>query len=240
MLAWLELKHRYRRSLLGPLWVTLSTAAFILGMGSLYDVLFGQMRAHYIHYVGIGLVIWLFIAGLINDGCQTFISAEGFLKQTRLPVSVHAQLVVCRNFLVFLHNFVIVLALSAYFRPTWHWTVITVLPGIFLIAMNGFAWALLLGLLSARFRDIPQTVASLVQLMFFVTPIFWRPEMLAGQQWVVKFNPAFHLIELVRSPLLGEPVPAESWLVALATTVGCWTLAVMVLAHLRARVAYWV
>lgn len=239
MLAWLEIKHRYRRSLLGPLWLTLSTALFIAGMGSLYGVLFGQSRAQYIHYLSVGLVVWLFIAGLINDACQTFIGAEGFVRQTRLPLSVHALRVVCRNVLVLLHNFVIVIAVSAYFRPAWDWGLLTVPAGILVIAVNGLAWSLLLGLTSARYRDIPQIIASLVQLLFFITPIFWRPEMLTDHQWVAHWNPIFHLIEIVRAPVLGNAVPAESWGIAFAMTGAIWLIAFGLFARFRTRIAYW-
>jgi ABC-type polysaccharide/polyol phosphate export permease len=239
MLAWLEIKHRYRRSLLGPLWLTISTALFIAGMGSLYGVLLGQSKSQYIHYLSVGLVVWLFIAGLIADGCQTFIAAEGFVKQTRLPLTVHALRVVCRNVLVLMHNFIIVVIVSAYFRPDWGWGLLTAPAGVFVIALNGLAWALLLGLTSARFRDIPQIVASLVQLLFFVTPIFWRPDMLADHRWVAQWNPVFHLIEIVRAPILGDAVPVESWCIALGVTVLGWLFAFAAFARYRARIAYW-
>ncbi len=239
MLAWLEIKHRYRRSLLGPLWLTISTALFIGGMGSLYGTLLGQSRSHYIHYLAIGLVVWIFIAGLINDGCQAFIAAEGFIKQTSLPLTVHALRVVWRNFLILAHNFIIIILVSAYFMPSWDWGLLTAPAGILLIALNGLALSLLLGLLSARFRDIPQIVASLVQLLFFVTPIFWRPEMLATHQWVAEWNPVFHFIELVRAPILGNAVPIDSWRVALTVTVLVWFVTLTVFARFRARIAYW-
>ena len=239
MLAWLEIKHRYRRSLLGPLWLTISTALFIGGMGSLYGVLLGQPRSHYIHYLAVGLVVWIFIAGLITDGCQTFIAAEGFIRQTKLPLTVHALRVVWRNILILAHNFIIVILVSAYFLPSWNWGLMTAPAGVLVIALNGLALGLLLGLLSARFRDIPQIVASLVQLLFFVTPIFWRPEMLTTHQWVADWNPIFHLIELVRAPILGSPVPAASWEGALVVTVLGWLVTFAVFARFRARIAYW-
>jgi ABC-type polysaccharide/polyol phosphate export permease len=239
MLAWLEIRHRYRRSLLGPLWLTISTALFIAGMGSLYGVLLDQSRSQYIHYLAVGMVVWIFIAGMINDGCQSFIAAEGFIKQTRLPLTVYALRVVWRNFLVLAHNFIIIVLVSAYFMPPWNWGLLTAPAGVLLSALNGLALSLLLGLLSARFRDVPQIVASLVQLLFFVTPIFWRPQMLTSHQWVVDWNPVFHFIELVRAPIMGNAVPLESWTVALAVSALNWFVTLAVFARFRARIAYW-
>ena len=239
MLAWLEIKHRYRRSLLGPLWLTLSTAVFIGGMGSLYGMLFGQSRAPYIHYLAVGVVVWIYIAGLINDGCQTFIAAEGLIKQTKLPLTVYALRVVWRNFLIFAHNFIIIVVVSAYFMPEWDWGLLTSAAGIVLIALNGLALSLSLGLTSARFRDIPQIVASIVQLLFFITPIFWRPAMLTAHPWIADWNPIFHFVELVRAPILGGPIPVDSWLIALTLTVLTWVIAFGLFARFRARIAYW-
>ena len=239
MLAWQEIKQRYRRSVLGPLWLTISTALFIAGMGPLYGALMGQRPAQYIHYLAVGFVIWLFIAGLIIEGCQTFIAAEGFIKQTQLPLTVHALRVVWRNVLGLAHNFIIVILVSLWFMPPWNWGILTVPAGIFVIALNGLSLCLLLGLLSARFRDVPQIVSSLVQLLFFVTPIFWLPEMLTVHRWVADYNPIFHLIELVRAPMLGNPFPAASWLVAIGVTVLGWLVTLMFFARYRARIAYW-
>lgn len=239
MLAWQEIKQRYRRSVLGPFWLTISTALFIAGMGPLYGVLLGQPLSQYMHFLAVGFVVWIFISGLITDGCQAFIAAEGYIKQTKLPLTVHALRVVWRNVLILAHNFIIVVLVSAYFMPSWNWGLLTVPAGVFVIAVNGLWLVLLLGLLSARFRDVPQIVTSLVQLLFFVTPIFWRPEMLTAGKWVTDWNPVFHLIELVRAPILGNPVPAGSWLFIMVMTASGWVVAIAFFARFRARIAYW-
>jgi len=238
-LAWQEIKQRYRRSVLGPFWLTISTVLFIAGIGPLYGALLGQPPSQYIHYLAVGFIVWIFISSLITEGCQTFIAAEGFIKQTKLPLTVHALRVVWRSVLILAHNFIIVILVSAYFLPPWNWAMLTVPAGVFVIALNGLWLCLLLGLLSARFRDIPQIVTSLVQLLFFVTPIFWRPEMLTTNKWVTDWNPIFHLIELVRAPILGNPVPASSWLFAMAVTTLGWFIAIAFFARYRARIAYW-
>ena len=206
-LAWQEIKRRYRRSVLGPFWLTISTAIFIAGMGPLYGALMGQQPGRYVHFLAVGFIVWQFIACLITEGCQAFIAAEGFIKQTSLPLTVYAMRVVWRNVLVLAHNLVIVILISAYFVPPWDWGLLSAPAGVLIIAFNGIWLSLLLGLLSARFRDIPQIITSLAQLLFFITPIFWRPEMLSTNRWIADWNPIFHLIELVRAPLLGNPVP---------------------------------
>src|SRR6267378_3103937 len=81
VLAWQEIKQRYRRSVLGPFWLTISTGALVGGMGPLYGRLFGLDISTYFPYLAISFVVWLFLAGIISDACTAFISAEGFIKQ---------------------------------------------------------------------------------------------------------------------------------------------------------------
>src|SRR6185369_5295134 len=129
---------------LGPFWLTISTALFIAGMGPLYGALMGQPASQYIHFLAVGFIFWQFISALITEGCQTFISAEGFIKQTRLPMTVYALRVVWRNVLILAHNFIIVILVTAYFMPRWDWAVLTVPAGVVVIALNGVWIALLL------------------------------------------------------------------------------------------------
>jgi ABC-type polysaccharide/polyol phosphate export permease len=240
MLGWQEIRQRYRRSFLGPFWLTLSTALLVAAMGPIYGQLMGQGTAGYVEYIAIGIVLWQFISSLINEGCQTFIAAEGFLKQTRIPLTVYALGVVWRSLIVLAHNFVIVIAIVGYLSAQFSWQLLFVPLGVLAIAVNGLWLCLLLGSLSARFRDIPQMVASVMQILMFITPIMWRPDMLASGTWVAQWNPLYHFIEIVRAPLLGEATPILSWLAVAAVTGAGALVTLIFFARYRARVAFWV
>ena len=103
-LGWQEIRLRYRRSLLGPFWLTLSTGALIAGMGPLYGKLFGQSLATYFPYLAISFITWTLIASLINECSNAFIAAEGYIKQIKLPLTLHILRVVWKNVLVFAHK----------------------------------------------------------------------------------------------------------------------------------------
>ncbi|MDB5809351.1 MAG: type transporter [Betaproteobacteria bacterium] len=238
-LAWQEIKQRYRRSVLGPFWLTISTALFVAGMGPLYGVLMSQREDEYIYSLAIGFIVWFYIASLITEGCHTFIAADGFVKQTRLPLTVHAMRVVWRNLIVLAHNLVILIPVWAWYQPHLNWSLLSAPFAILIIAVNGIWISLLLGLLSARFRDVPQIVSGLLQLFFFITPILWRSEMLTTYQWILDWNPFFHLIELVRAPLSGRPLPVDSWINVSIMSFAGWGLALACFARYRARIAYW-
>src|SRR5215813_4912720 len=89
MLGWQEIRQRYRRSLLGPFWLTMSTGAMIAGMGPLYGRLLNQPISEYFSYLAIGFVIWILMSTVILESCTVFIAAESFIKQIRLPFTVH-------------------------------------------------------------------------------------------------------------------------------------------------------
>ena len=99
---------------------------------------------------------------------------------------------------------------------------------------------LALGAASARFRDIPPIVASAMQLVFFVTPVIWKPEQLGNWQRWLFVNPLFDLLEIVRAPLLGDPMSASVWIGALVSSLGLIAIAWVFFIHARGRLAFWV
>ena len=240
MLGWQDIRRRYRRSALGPFWLTISTGALIGGMGPLYSRLMNQPLGDYFAYLAIGFVLWILISNLINESCQVFIGAEGFIKQIRLPFTVHIAGLVWRNLIIFSHNLVIVAIVLIFYRPAWNWQVLLMPVGVLLIAINGIWLGLFLGLLCARFRDIPQIVGSLVQVAFFLTPVIWKPHMLGKYEWTVMWNPIFPFLEIVRAPLLGAPVPPAVWAAVILITVSGYAIMLAFFVRFRPRIAYWV
>ena len=90
VLAWSEIKQRYRRSVIGPFWLTLSTAIMIGAMGPLYGRLFGQPLGDYFSYLAVNIIIWQLISTTVNGACTVFTSSESFILQTRFPFSMAA------------------------------------------------------------------------------------------------------------------------------------------------------
>ncbi|MGH8185195.1 MAG: ABC transporter permease [Steroidobacteraceae bacterium] len=169
-----------------------------------------------------------------------FIAAESFIKQIRLPFTVYIAGLVWKHLVIFAHNFVIVAVVLAFYRPNWGWQVLLTPLGVLMIALNGIWVGLFLGLLCARFRDIPQVIGSLVQVAFFLTPVMWKPSMLGKYEWTVAWNPLFPFLEVVRAPLLGATVTAATWITVLLITIAGFALMLAFFARFRQRIAYWV
>lgn len=240
LLGWLEIKQRYRRSVIGPFWLTISYGAMIAGMGPLYGSLLQQDISTYFPYLATGFVVWFLIANLVGDGCNAFIAAEGFIKQLKLPLTVHVLRVVWKNLIIFAHNAVIVVLVLAFYRPQVTWHVLLVPLGVLMVVANGVWFGILFGLLCARFRDIPQVVGSVIQVAFFLTPVMWPPSLLGKYQWAADWNPFFHFLEIIRAPILGHGAARHSWVIVLGVSVLGYLITLFMFSRFRSRVAYWV
>ncbi len=239
-LALQDIRLRYRGSALGPLWLTISTLVMVVAMGFIYARLFQTDTRSYMPYLTVGLIVWQLISTLITDGCQTFTASEAVIQQVPIPFSIHAYRVVCRNFIIFAHSLVLVPIGLAALRIPVGWRAIEAVAGGAVIAVNGVWIAILLGMFSARFRDIPPIVASFVQVAFFVTPVFWPIEALGEYRGIAEYKPLFAAIDVIRAPLLGQATAATSWPVLLAATVVGCAVSFALFARFRSRIAYWV
>ena len=240
LLGWQDVRQRYRRSTLGPFWLTISMGALVGGLGFLYAGLFKIGIADYLPFIAVGFIVWGLVSSLLTDGCAAFISAESIIKQVALPLSIHVYRVLWRNFIILAHNAIIYVIVALLFSVQPGWVGFLALPGLVLLGLNGVWVGLLLGLVSARFRDVPQIVASVVQIAFFLTPIIWKPELLPERALLLDLNPFFHFVEVVRAPLLGQVPGLTSWLAALGVTLGGWLVTLAMYRRFHWRIPYWV
>ena len=239
-LALQDIKLRYRGSVLGPLWLTISTLVMVVAIGVIYGRLFHADIANYLPYLALGLIVWQTFSSIITEACEIFLRERSVIQQVPIPFSIHAYRNVCRNFIVLAHNLVIVPIGLVFFAIPIDWHVLEIIPGLLLLAINGLWISILLGLISARFRDVPPIVASFLQVLFFVTPIFWPVEMLGNWQSIAALSPLFAAIDVVRAPLLGAATVGSSWIVLMIMTIlGC-SVTFAAFARFRTRIAYWI
>jgi len=235
-----DVRLRYRGSVIGPFWITLSLGIMVGAMGLIYAKLFNQDIESYLPFLTSGIIVWTFIAGLVNEGCQTFISMQGVIQAVPLPFSIHAYREVTRNFIILAHNLVILPPVMIFFHVGFSWRLLEVIPALVLLAINGVWVAMLFGIASARFRDVPPIVQTVVSIAFFVTPVFWPAASLGRWQSLAELSPLFAAVDIVRSPLLGHATAAYSWSIMLGITVlGC-SASFLLFSRFYTRIAYWV
>ena len=240
-LGWLDISLRYRGSALGPLWMTLSTAVMVAALGYIYGSLFHMPLATYLPFLSVSLVLWNTGIGAVTaDACTVFVQSESTIRSLRLPHFVQVVRVLVRNLLVMAHSIVVPLAVFVIYGvwPGLH--ALWALPGLALWTLDAAAACMLLGGICARFRDVPQIIASIMQIAFYITPVVWKPDQLGARGWWLPINPFEDLIEVVRAPLLGHAVAPIVWQAACGYSLLLCIIAWALFARSRGRLAFWV
>jgi lipopolysaccharide transport system permease protein len=237
--GWQDIRQRYRRTILGPWWLAISTALLVLILGLLWSEIFHVEVRTFLPFFAIGYVLWAFLSGAINEACVGFTQFEGVIKQRRIPLAALLYRIGVRHAIVFAHNAVIVALIVLWSDVRWTGSTALAVPGMVLFALVTFLALVPVAVVCTRFRDFPQIVGNVLQIAFFATPIMWRPQALENYQWVAEYNPIAHLLAIVRDPLLGSAPEWQSWawsLAVLATTVlaSAWLIG-----RYRHRIAYW-
>lgn len=241
ILGWQEIATRYQRSRVGPFWLTINKGVLITALSLVFGTLFGLETRYFIPYLAIGLILWTFIAATLGDGCSALSDSAGTILHVRIPLSTLVAIVLYRNILILAHNAVIIpLVFLVFLRPVG-WEALLAVPGLFLLWLNLGWMALVLAVVCARFRDVTEIVNNALQVLFYLTPIIWTMELIRDRVEIiwVYLNPFYHLLDIVRAPLLGDPVAGVSWLVAMVMALVGWALALPFFGYFRKRVAYW-
>jgi ABC-type polysaccharide/polyol phosphate export permease len=238
--SWNEVRRRYRRTLLGPAWVTVSLLIFALAMSFVWSSLFKQSVQEFLPFLLSGLVCWGLISGSIGESCTAFLAGEGLMKSRQFPYSTLIYVVLARNCVIFGHNLIGYFLVALLCGVSLGWQTLLLLPGTVLLMINCSWICVVVATFCLRFRDFPQLVASLLQISMFVTPVFWSASQLQGKRaFIVDANILHHMIEIVRQPLLGKTPAALSYLVCAVCGVLGWLLAYSLFVRKRHRLAYW-
>ena len=237
-----SVKNQYRRTVIGPWWLTLQTAAYVLGLAILFGSIFRQPLDEFVPYVGGGFIGFTLLAGLTRQAADVFIDNASTITSTRQPLSVLVFRGAMVELLQFGHNLVIIGAFVAVGVVPLSPKLLLVVPAVLIILVNGLAMGLWLGPTVARFRDVGPFVTSILQVMMFFTPVFWQVDEIHpdSRNALVGWNPFAYLLGLFRDPLLGEVPSAATWTGVAAVTAANVVLAFWVFARTRSRLPYWV
>ncbi|WP_374573224.1 ABC transporter permease [Phenylobacterium sp.] len=238
-LAWADVVARYRGSILGPFWITLSMGLMVGGIGLLYAQLFKIPLNDYIPYVALGIVLFGTVTTTINEGCATFTGAANVLSQTSLPMFTFVWRTVMRNLINLGHHLVIIVAVLIWYGYWRKLNLPLAVAGMVLVLAN-LSWiAMLMGIASARFRDVPQLVMSVTQFAMFMTPVFWKTDAFPQRHAFLAFNPFYHILQAVRGPLLGESVDSLTWAVLVLMALIGWAVTFTVFSLTRRRIVHY-
>ena len=240
MLGWIDILQRYRRSLIGPFWLTLSMSLMVLGMALVYGTLLKRNMDEFVPFLAAGFLSWMLISSTLSDGTTAFIQSEALVKRGGLPLAVFIFRVVWRNIIVFLHNALLVVLVTLIFGKARFLDLPLLAVASALVVIN-LTWILLIiAPLCTRFRDLPPIVSTVLQLLFFVTPVLFPARAIDDIKWVHQFNPFSYFVDIMRAPLIGDGLPPGTALALVATACVGWVLALVFFARVRNRIALWI
>jgi ABC-type polysaccharide/polyol phosphate export permease len=239
-LGWRDARLRYRRTVIGPFWTTLSLGVFIVMLGIIWSQLWNQDPKAYIPFVSSGMITWAMLSMIATEGTSVFVAAQTLIKELPVSYTMLACALVWRNLIVFGHNFIIYAAVCLYAGVQMSWSMLLIVPGLALLCLNGIWVSLVLGLACVRFRDIQQLVGTILQVALFVTPIFWSPNQLSGRVGEFEqYNILYHYVALIRDPLLGHSPTLRSWVMVVIATLLGWGVTIFVYGRFKRRIPYW-
>ena len=241
MLGWQDVRQTYRRSPIGPFWVTITTGILISTMGFVFGILFKIPIKEYLPYLTLGILTWNFTSGVIGEASNIFVSAADLVKQIKLPTYVYVVRLIWKSFIVFLHNIALVPIMFILFGISVSWTMFLSIIGLALVLLN-LGWIVVsLGIVATRYRDFSQLTTSLLTVFFYMTPIMWKKDGLDATigENLVRYNPFSIFISLFREPLLGIVPDLRTWMSAIIMALVGWGLAFLISRKYSNRVVYW-
>ncbi len=235
-----DVRQRYKRSRFGQFWITFSMAIFVAGIGVVYGGLFHANISDYVPYLAVNMTVWTLISGTITDGTMTFVEAASHLKQDSLPKTSFVMRILVRNMVTFGHNLLIIPIVFVIFLVTPSPVALLAIPGLVLVLIATFFSTLGLGILCTRFRDLPQIVANMMQLAFFVTPIMWHIDQLGRRGEIIKvINPFASFLRIVSEPMQGRIPDLQTYASVFIYLSLLFLITWPLFARFRARIVYW-
>lgn len=234
-----DIKLRYRRSIIGPWWVTLSTGIMILMLGLLWSHIFNQSIKNYLPYFAIGFVTWNWISAQILDSANGFKEFQGIIRQISLPFPIFVLRLNVRQGIILLHNSLIIFIVFAVLGKNFYWISLIAIPQLLLIQLNLTFLSIIITIFCTRYQDMTQVINVCTQIIFFFTPIIWQIETLKNRIFLTEWNPIYHWIELIRAPLLGNFPTLNDYMYSSISLIVLSGFSIFYLGRYRSRIALW-
>ncbi len=235
-----DLRARYRRSVLGPFWLTLGTSIGAVALSFIWSELMHKTVLEFLPTLAAGLILWQFIAGILGEAPTLFIRQAMLIRNLNMPLSIYPLQLMLRHLFNLMHYLPVFLLIAPVVSLPVNVNTLMALPALLLVTLNLLWFSWLIGLLGARFRDIEYLITMSMPLLMVLSPVFYRPDFLKESEAYIWFNPIAHLIEVVRSPLLGEPIPSFVLITNLIMLLAGGTTTMLLFHRLRRHIAFWV
>ncbi|WP_025660566.1 ABC transporter permease [Rhizobium sp. IBUN] len=242
LLGWQDVAQRYRRSRVGAFWLTINMGVLIGALGLVFGTIFNSPMSEFLPFICVGMIVWGYYSQLINEACVSFIANSETMLQLPIPFFTYILRTWWRNTIILGHNILIFPIVLLAFGKFVDLYALLVVPGFILASLNILWIMVILAVLCTRYRDLTQIIQNVMQVSLYVTPIMWQPSHLPNgtkSALMLGLNPFYHLISVVRDPLLGNPGTLVNWIVVIVMAVVGWAIALLFLNRFRSRITYW-
>jgi len=235
-----DIKQRYRRSLLGPLWLTLGLGATVLGVGLLYSEILKTASGTYVPYIAISLLIWNLVSQVITESTTIFQGSGHVIASVKIPYTSFILRALVRNLIVACHSVIVVVIAFAWYRYPVTLTAFASIGGLVLVCANLYWIALLVSIVSARYRDVAQIINYTVAIFLFLTPVIWQPSAIRPGNLFMRLNPFAQLLQVVRAPIFDHAIPLYSFSYCCVLLIVGMTVTTIVFAKSRKSLVHWI
>lgn len=227
-----DFKLRYRRSVLGVIWSVLNPLLMTIIMSFVFQYVFKSGDVvNYPLYLIVGNITFQLMSEATNGGLNSIVSAASLLKKVKIDRWVFPVQKVFSAVVNFLFSLIAVAVVMAFFRiaPTVH--MVWMLYAVATLMVFCIGIGMLIGALAVFFRDMLHLWSVLLTAWTYLTPVFWSLKLLTDNPDVpsfvinvVKINPMFNYIEVMRSAIVYQSTPSHMCLLLCAV----WAAAALI------------
>lgn len=206
-----QLILRYRRTALGYLWTLINPLLMMSVTAVVFATLFKQDLKTYTVFLFAGMIPWNCFSAIVAQSGGSFINNEGLIKKIYLPkiifpLSISLGILI-DSALSFIALFLIIFAIGAQLS----WALLFIPIAYLLLFFFSVGIALITSIATVFFRDLQHVILIAMQAWFFLTPVMYKNDALAGKvAWLVGLNPVVPFIELFRAPLYAGTLPSAT------------------------------
>lgn len=243
MSCWLDIVVRSRQSRLGIFWLVSPAIIYIWGMGAFFASMMGAPLTEFATYVGVGYLVFRMVNSAITESTGTLAASAPFILDGHVRLTDFVLKVIANSSFHFLISLpVVVVALLIHPDPNWSGVLLSfvTLP---VVLLNALWIGVVFALVGARFPDLRHFVSNIFMFAFLLTPIIWSAELMPPgslRGTLMRFNPFYHLVELVRAPILGQQIDALTPVYLATMTLGGGLLAAFVYRRYARYVPLWI
>ena len=241
-LAKTELLKSYTRTLLGPIWETISLGILMFLMAFIWSKLI-KTEGNYVIYLVTGMIVFRYISQILNASTWMFIERADIVKCFNIPYSSYALAKVIYSVFIFFHHLPLIIIFSIFYDNNFlNKNLLYLIYSIPIILITSYSVSILVGMLTARFRDVMSLINTITSVMIFFTPILWSPDQLDSrtQLFVVDPNFFYHFIEIFRQPFLGNAPSTFSIYYTLIFAISIFIVASLMIRKFQYRLKYWI